>query len=279
MAEREGVLNRLRRPEYTGDNRCTPCTVLNVAMALSGSLLVVTWGTVYVGAETALAAGSVVFGVALALIFLRGYLVPGTPTLTTRYLPDRVLRWFDKPSEDAVGVHSGRGGDADAVDIERRLLDAGALEPCRDGDYCLTTDFEREWRAETDRFEAAENWAAALARFDVVDPEATVETDDGGSSFILRRDGHRLGSWESRVTARADAAASRLLAERLDDWEALSTDQRAQLAAQGRRQAYRPPRTKSKIRVPRSARPSCGTSAIRRARSRAARSASGRPSR
>ncbi|MFC7196638.1 hypothetical protein ACFQL4_21660 [Halosimplex aquaticum] len=38
-------LDRLRRPEYTGENRCLPCTILNVAIASVGTTLLVAWLT------------------------------------------------------------------------------------------------------------------------------------------------------------------------------------------------------------------------------------------
>lgn len=41
-------------------------------------------------------AGVATLVAALGLVYLRGYLVPGTPTLTRRYLPDRVLAAFGK---------------------------------------------------------------------------------------------------------------------------------------------------------------------------------------
>ena len=43
-------------------------------------------------------AGGAALLAALGLIYLRGYLVPGTPTLTRRYLPESVLAAFGKRS-------------------------------------------------------------------------------------------------------------------------------------------------------------------------------------
>ncbi|MFC6975122.1 hypothetical protein ACFQL1_11345 [Halomicroarcula sp. GCM10025709] len=81
------MLARLRDPEYTGENRCLPCTIVNsaIAVALAGA----------VGVGIAVATTPVLAGVAAALvlavsalsIWLRGYLVPGTPELTKRYMP------------------------------------------------------------------------------------------------------------------------------------------------------------------------------------------------
>ena len=111
-------VHRLRQPEYTGENRCTPCTVVNIAIAVVVSGLV---ATVFPPAAVAVFVASVV------AIYLRGYLVPGTPTLTKRYLPDSVLKLFDKydpPEPPALD---------DDADIEAFLLDVEAVEECRDG--------------------------------------------------------------------------------------------------------------------------------------------------
>jgi len=57
-------------------------------------------------------AGAGVFIASVILIHLRGYLVPGTPTLTKRYLPDDVLQLFGK--EPARPAQSGLGAGFDS---------------------------------------------------------------------------------------------------------------------------------------------------------------------
>lgn len=78
----QGRWETIRRPEYTGENRCMPCTVLNliVGAAMSG-LLALTVSPV---------AGGLGLVVSVAAIYLRGYLVPGTPTIMARYPPPSV---------------------------------------------------------------------------------------------------------------------------------------------------------------------------------------------
>jgi|AntDeeMetagen134_2_1112570.scaffolds.fasta_scaffold00809_4 hypothetical protein len=65
------IIDKLRQPEYTGENRCTPCTAVNVAIATAG-------GTLVAKAKSPVL-GTAAFGVSLGTIYLRGYLVPGTP--------------------------------------------------------------------------------------------------------------------------------------------------------------------------------------------------------
>lgn len=81
------LLSKLRQPEYTGEHRCTPCTIINVGIAAAGGIIATKLTSRLGGTMTV--AGS------LGLIYLRGYLVPGTPQLTKQYLPDEILRRFE----------------------------------------------------------------------------------------------------------------------------------------------------------------------------------------
>lgn len=207
------LLDALRRPEYTGENRCPPCTVVNLlvgaALALAAGVLSTTLG-------------AVVGVVAAALVYLRGYLVPGTPELTKRYLPARVLRWFGKEPPATVAVDPGHGF-ADPADLERTLVAVGALEETADGsDLRLTDAFARRWRAamaDVDRAALDERLAAALD----CGPDE-FESRQGG--VVLRSDRRVVAQWPSEAALVADAAAAALLAERIDGWGALPAVQR-----------------------------------------------------
>ncbi|WP_418285890.1 hypothetical protein [Halorubrum sp. DTA46] len=100
------LLDSFREPEYTGENRCVPCTVINAALAVVLTLLASALGPV---------AALVVLTGSAASIYFRGYLIPGTPELTKRYLPDRVLALFGKAPE---GPREGweRGGPVTVTD-------------------------------------------------------------------------------------------------------------------------------------------------------------------
>lgn len=111
------LTNQLRQPAYTGDNRCLPCTAVNIVIAVIVSV---------VASIVSPVLGVGVFVLALVAIYVRGYLVPGTPTLTKRYFPERVLHWFDKDATASVTDESV------AIDPERVLLAATAVKPCRD---------------------------------------------------------------------------------------------------------------------------------------------------
>jgi len=252
----------LRRPEYTGENRCLPCTVLNVAIAvaLGGAV-----------SRKSKPAGVFVLAVSMAAVYLRGYLVPGTPELTKRYLPPAVLEWFGKAPgpELATGVGvademdgesrtngKSRTNEEDQTvgeeneeeasgtvadpndersvpdDLEAYFVDAEILEPCADkDDLCLTASFETEW---LDAMEAVDESADLVSTavdafgFDV-DPGVFELEEAETGVYVLKNESRHAGKWPSYAAFVADVAAGRLLESRLDDWSAYSPRQRGQL--------------------------------------------------
>jgi hypothetical protein len=231
-------LASLRRPAHTGPNRCWPCTAVNLVATglLAGVAALV---SVPLGVAVALAGVSV--------ISLRGYLVPGTPALTRRYLPERVLRWFGKdPAVEgdvghAVPVDVERAGgatDEAPVDPEVVLRDAGAIGDCPDDDdLCVTPAFADAWRTAAGRLRAGDpTRAAALASLldGDADPEA-VRFDDApdDSTRVFAHVGERfVGQWVSRAALDADLTAARLLAERIPEtWTTLDGRERGRVPA------------------------------------------------
>jgi len=216
MAISERV-HRLRQPEYTGENRCLPCTVVNVAIAaVIGTLVGVAFPP----------AGLVVFVASLAVIYLRGYLVPGTPALTKRYLPDSVLRLFDKGDlPDPPSVE-------DDADVETFLLDVGAVEVCRDEtDLCLTDDFREAWydRIQTHRERGDADDSVAVL-FDGLDIEPDrVRVESYGDAYEAYIDDTRVGQWESRAAYFADLGAEAELRARHPAWHRMGFDERTEI--------------------------------------------------
>ena len=235
---RLGRLDRLRRPEYTGENRCLPCTAVNVAIAVAAAAAI--------AVVAAIELAALALAVSLAAIWLRGYLVPGTPELTKRYLPDRVLRLFGK----------GRAAAPPAdVDAESYLLSADVLVETPDGaDLSFAPWFASAWNDALDEMrldasvaDAADASVTAGADISVTAADAPMTANDdagiaadvaalatltgvdgdslsldwrGGTAFASA-DGERIGHWESRAAFLADVAADRVLSDRVDDWTAL----------------------------------------------------------
>ncbi|MBP1921524.1 hypothetical protein J2751_000517 [Halorubrum alkaliphilum] len=243
----------LRNPRYTGENRCVPCTLVNLLIAV-----VLAVGVAIVSTAWAL----VVLVAAVATIAVRGYLVPGTPALTKRYLPDRVLVLFDKAPERATVGFDGTDVEATAernavpqegpdapestepvFDAARVLVDGGVLvdDPVAD-DLVVDASFREAWErrsreladrgsntgqyVDTDRDSNADR--RALARFLDIDPDS-VSLVDRGYAYVASIDGEPAGRWESRPAFVADLAASDVLTERWADWTTLPTAHRSEL--------------------------------------------------
>ncbi|WP_226022416.1 hypothetical protein [Halomicrobium salinisoli] len=127
------VLDALEQPEYTGENRCLPCTVVNLVIAAA---IAVALG------RRSRAKGALAFAASAVLIYLRGYLVPGTPTLTKRYLPREVLTWFGKdpepPAHTGLGSVGERSEPTDGIDTGGPTGNGAELD--RNGDGTATGD-------------------------------------------------------------------------------------------------------------------------------------------
>lgn len=199
------LLARLRNPEHTGRNRCVPCTVVNLAVAALAA--------VAVGFEWPLG-GAAVFLVAAAVVALRGYLVPGTPTLTKRYLSVRDLRWFgkdraaDRPPTEPPNVNP-----------EQFLLDRGVVHPCAAcDDLCLDAEFDDAWRSAATELDP-ELPAETVAPL-VDDDPGEVATIQGRNGFYVEGDDYRY-QWVSSGALLVDMAADQVFTDRPADWKGL----------------------------------------------------------
>lgn len=225
------LIESVRKPEYTGENRCVPCTAVNAVIALVTT--------------AALSVISPVLGVAFlvvaaAAIYLRGYLVPGTPALTKQYFPDWLLAKFDThprsrteaqaaPAESAPGQPETDAADAEPLDAERVLREAGAIVDDADGlDIALEPAFERSWFERMDRMDDTATDVTELAELlDVEADRLTVERH--GDAFVAYLDDRWIGQWESRAAFVADMAGARELESRYADWPDLPLAHRSEV--------------------------------------------------
>ena len=232
MSERESLLGRLRQPEYTGNNRCLPCTVVNLLIA---ALLA---GGVAIGS---LPAAGAVFAISVLAIALRGYLVPGTPELTKRYLPASVLRLFGKHPTAGTSMEAESSDvDPDSLavfeQIERRreegvepsdfLQDVGAIELCADGEeFCLTDTFaERVETSSEPRTVTGD--AERIAAIFGVEPSEVTPLD---REYPAVKVGIQVRKWPSVAALTADVATDRALAETTDRWREVPPGQRREI--------------------------------------------------
>ena len=201
------LLRAIRRPEYTGENRCRPCTVINLVFAAA-----ITAGAaaVWQPAGIPVALGS------LAGIYLRGYLVPGTPALTKRYLPDRVLDLFGKSAADTPMPPAEP---TDTFDIVSFLTRTSVVVDDGD-DIGLAPEFEVGLKVAALELDSDAALLAGSADLLAVAPEQ-LSFADGGLSWRVSVDDSIRGKWESRAAFITDLAAHRTLADWTDDWDAV----------------------------------------------------------
>lgn len=220
MAGLSNPLDQFRKPEYTGENRCLPCTAVNVAIAL-----VVSTGVTLVNPLV----GATVLVVSGLAIYVRGYLVPGTPTLTKRYFPDWLLAKFDKADLEAESGPT-TDGDVDVPDDpEAVLVENGVVSPCEDvDDLCLEAAVRADWRSRMDELRDGDR-TDQLAAFVDVDPGKIDLEEDG--HVTARVGSRRIGRWESDAAVLADLAAHGVLASRVAGWESIPSRHQGAIAA------------------------------------------------
>jgi len=221
------ALDRVRRPEHTGENRCWPCTAVNVCLAAAAAGVVAT---------RAVSLAAAVFALSVLVVVLRGYLVPYTPTLTARYVPESVLAGFGK---DGSGSATDLGAALEdrrerAVDVNEFLTDRGVVVESAGADESsrlrLTEDFVAD----------LEERLAGLGEDDV-DEAAVAALFAAGDASAVDRDypayevGVRVRKWPSAAAVRTDLATHRVLAESAPGWADVPVDQRATVFGRVRR--------------------------------------------
>ncbi len=217
-AELPGFIDQFRQPEYTGENRCTPCTIVNVVIAVFASTVLT---------FAAMPLGIAFFAFSLAAIYLRGYLVPGTPTFTKTYFPDWLLRMFDK--QELGNQMAAPTPEETSREPEEVLTEANVITPCEDiDDLCLNEEFRTAWHENMERVleEGAEK--SDLSRILDAD-EDDLEFEEHDNAFLARIEGRRLGQWESHAALVADLAAARELSDRYPEWNELTVDNQSRV--------------------------------------------------
>jgi len=211
MVRFSGRLSKWKRPDYTGGNRCVPCTVVNVALAL-GFAVVGTGVARVAGVGSSVGAGVLVLAGSLLVIYFNGYLVPGTPELTKRYFPRWLLAAFGK---DTPGV------DPNGFDPDAELRSAGLVV---DGspDIRLQPAFEREWRAAIDHIGTGDmtiegEITQRLATLGGFDAEGLTFVE-GPNAYRAWYEDELVANWESRAACIADIAAADIIPEYDDKW-------------------------------------------------------------
>ncbi|MFB6184635.1 MAG: hypothetical protein ABEI96_08790 [Haloarculaceae archaeon] len=209
------LLSSVRRPEYTGERRCWPCTIVNLGVLCL--LVAVLW------AATTAAVALPVGAVGVAVVWLRGYLVPYTPSFAPRLvgaLPGGEALFHEGTAVPERADSLGDAADGpDGEALLETLVEAGVLDVV--GEQVIpAADFETAWHDEMSRL--ADRPTVALA--DVVDAVA-----DAGDVRVVAEDGQEwvaLGgegvgvvaeTWLTRPVAIAEVGAVRALEAHVDD--------------------------------------------------------------
>jgi len=231
-----GIVDSLRRPAYTGAQRCLPCTALNLGLLA----IPVLW---LARRRRLLALGLAAVGT--AAIWLRGYVVPYTPQFAPRLVAsvpflDRVFHADDgsldapggsDPLAAVAGASGGSahlaarvGGDADGIApddaddaILDRLLAAGVL--VAEGEaLALADEVHEHWRAEMDSLNSLSSDGLAAEALETAPTATDARAIDGErpgeeGRWIALGNGSDIAAetWLSRPVAIADIAAVRAL--------------------------------------------------------------------
>lgn len=200
------VFDAVRRPEYTGESRCWPCTVLN------GLVLAVTSAGIALVDRTA---ALLLFALGAGLIAVRGYLVPYTP----RFAPTLAAAFpFDFYEER--GPSDSLGRETDGEGVLDALAEAGVI--VADGEMLFLADeFREDWRAAMGTLRELDDdqFAAAVADAAPRASGARVERRRGRTDAVVEPDTGSVAD-ERRLAypvALAEVGAVRALGERVSD--------------------------------------------------------------
>lgn len=212
----------MKQPDYTGENRCTPCTLVNLFLLLilsSGSILVL---VTQLSQQASLIGGFVVFLIGAVAIWLRGYLVPGTPELTKQYFPRSLLQRFGKAPQS---TSTEKNVD---IDVEEYLLDAGVVASDSTGeDLNLTETYAKRLQKELSDSENGVE-ASELGQLYGVDREEYT-LNESQHRVVLLGEKTIIVEWPSKSAFLLDVANARVLAEFEPTWASLEPEVRAEI--------------------------------------------------
>jgi hypothetical protein len=213
-------------------NRCIPCTVLNVFIASVIAGLLVGIGLFWIAITT--------FVACIVVIYLHGYLIPGTPTITERYFSKRVLRLFGKdlPNEHTHDLHETTDDTAEERESVEALVATGIVT--RRGDEIdLSSDFRDAWherihairerereRDQDQEQDLNQELEPRLADVQTIYGADTI-TRHGPASFVV--DKNKSVRWVSEAALVADVASATELENRLDAWKTFSKSRRDEI--------------------------------------------------
>lgn len=205
------MFESLRRPEYTGENRCLPCTAVNAVVVVLASTVV--------GLLSPLV-GLAVFVLGVVLIVLRGYVVPYTPSFAPQLTAKLPFDFGPSHVTDGGRTSESLAGDEADLDGEtliQRLAEAGVVVADESGDLFLADDVRRTWEAGMSRLRGVSDSDLAMAAADAAPFDADGRSEANGDWIVVTRIDDDADVWLSRAHAVAETAAvAALTSEGLD---------------------------------------------------------------
>lgn len=235
-----GDFERIKNPNHTGENRCFPCTVLNLLIIIGVGLLIGVF-QIYLGFAFTI--------IGIVVIYFRGYLVPYTPLITEYLFLDRLVGHFTRShsatSNSTYGSKTNGDTDQSLVETEFETIqqlnryrenkvdpalflhDCGILE-CVDtsGNWQFSNgiigDIDQhiqEYRSNLISLSTFEEF------FDV--PRDHLELKN--REYPVIRVNRRIWKWPTRSALIIDLALEKTIREYTSEWEALPLRQRMEI--------------------------------------------------
>jgi hypothetical protein len=195
-----------RSPGYTGSNRCWPCTVFNIVV-----LAFITASIGYVVRPLVAVPLAVVGG---AVVWLRGYLFPGTPSVGAYVAARTPLEVFHSERLASTPDPITTDTDIDPARLINDLIDRDILYECDDR-LQLAPAFREQWREEICDVRELSDDALASNLVDALPWASGSEIiEHEGRAWIVLSDGSQRveeDAWLTVVSATAELAAVRAL--------------------------------------------------------------------
>lgn len=194
------TLTRLRRPEFTGANRCWPCTVVNavllaVVVALVGAF------------EPLVAAALAVAGV--AGLYFRGYLVPYTPRFAPKLVAALPGDWFTH-GEAADSLRGVGPADRDPDAVLESMVAAGVVTTA-DGRLGIDEDVAAAWKTRMGSLAEDPQSLVEIAERDLPGIDAARIEHAGDETYLVVTGGS--AAWLRLPIAVAEIGAVEVLAD------------------------------------------------------------------
>lgn len=207
----EALSARIFNPEHTGENRCYPCTIVNIVITFGCGLIIGHFGNYYIS--------GLLIVTGLVLIYIRGYLVPGTPSLAQILLPKRLFSLL--PGEEL-----SKSSNSISIEIESHLQQHSILEASHTGedkDFQLHSSIKTRWVHLIRSYQMEEAMEQLQTSVEASDDMEFFAIPEG---YIAMHKGKQIGRWESKQAFLIHMSSFELLDALLPRWDCYRIDEK-----------------------------------------------------